>query len=49
MLDKMPIENNKLMRVKNLTNLANILGQDLGEGSAATHKLFKVMTHNKVA
>ena len=28
-LDKMPIENNRLMRIKNLTNLANILGQDL--------------------
>ena len=26
-LDKMPIESNRVMRVKNLTNLANILGQ----------------------
>ena len=26
-LDKMPIESNRVVRVKNLTNLANILGQ----------------------
>ena len=25
-LDKMPIESNRAMRIKNLTNLANILG-----------------------
>jgi len=40
-LDKMPIENNRLMRIKNLTNLANILGQDLIEGSTKSHNLFK--------
>ena len=27
-LDKMPIESNRAMRIKNLTNLANILGKN---------------------
>ena len=42
-LDKMPIESNRLMRVKNLTNLANILGQDLSQGAAQAHTLFQVV------
>ena len=36
----MPIESNRAMRIKNLTNLANILGQDLKEGCSASHKQF---------
>ena len=40
-LDKMPIESNRVMRVKNLTNLANILGQDLREGCERSHSQFK--------
>ena len=36
-LDKMPIESNRVMRVKNLTNLANILGQDLREGCESSN------------
>ena len=40
-LDKMPIENNRVMRIKNLTNLANILGQDLREGCERSHSRFK--------
>lgn len=40
-LDKMPIESNRVMRVKNLTNLANILGQDLREGCERSHNMFK--------
>jgi len=40
-LDKMPIENNRLMRIKNLTNLSNILGQDLKEGSTPAHNIFQ--------
>ncbi len=39
-LDKMPIESNRVMRVKNLTNLANILGQDLREGCHNSHNQF---------
>ena len=39
-LDKMPIESNRVMRVKNLTNLANILGQDLREGCQSSHNQF---------
>ena len=39
-LDKMPIESNRAMRIKNLTNLANILGQDLKEGCSASHEQF---------
>lgn len=39
-LDKMPIESNRAMRIKNLTNLANILGQDLREGCNSSHQLF---------
>ena len=40
-LDKMPIESNRAMRVKNLTNLTNILGQDLREGCNASHEQFQ--------
>ena len=40
-LDKMPIESNRAMRVKNLTNLTNILGQDLREGCNASHDQFQ--------
>jgi len=40
-LDKMPIESNRAMRIKNLTNLANILGQDLREGCESSHNQFK--------
>jgi len=40
-LDKMPIESNRAMRIKNLTNLANILGQDLREGCESSHTQFK--------
>ena len=36
----MPIESNRAMRIKNLTNLANILGQDLKEGCSASHEQF---------
>jgi hypothetical protein len=36
----MPIESNRAMRIKNLTNLASILGQDLKEGCNASHQLF---------
>ena len=41
-LEKMPIEANRLMRIKNLTNLTNILGQDLKLGADPQHNLFKV-------
>ena len=44
-LEKMPIEANRLMRIKNLTNLANILGQDLRIGADPQHNLFKVGTY----
>ena len=37
-LDK--IESNRVMRVKNLTNLANTLGQDLREGCQSSHNQF---------
>ena len=40
-LDKMPIESNRAMRIKNLTNLASILGQDLREGCNASHDQFQ--------
>ena len=40
-LDKMPIESNRAMRIKNLTNLASILGQDLREGCNASHEQFQ--------
>jgi len=40
-LDKMPIETNRAMRIKNLTNLASILGQDLREGCNASHDQFQ--------
>ena len=40
-LDKMPIENNRVMRIKNLTNLANILGQDLRDGCLSSHSKFR--------
>ena len=44
-LDKMPIENNRVMRIKNLTNLANILGQDLRDGCLSSHSKFSEYLH----
>ena len=44
-LDKMPIENNRTMRIKNLTNLANILGQDLRDGCLSSHSKFSSFLH----
>lgn len=40
-LDKMPIESNRSMRIKNLTNLTQILCSDVVEGCTSSHKLFQ--------
>ena len=44
-MDKMPYDTNRTMRVKNLTNLANILGQDLREGCEKSHEQFQVIVN----